>query len=60
MPLITEADLKKQIKSRSFSPVYVLCGSEQLYIRQYTKLLTDAVTGKAPSDFNFHRFSGEV
>lgn len=60
MPLITEAELKKQIKTRSFSPVYVLCGSEQLYIRQYTKLLTDAVTGKEPSDFNFHPFSGEI
>ena len=60
MPLITEADLKKQIKNRSFSPVYVLCGSEQLYIKRYTEQLTEAVAGKTPSDFNFHRFSGEV
>ena len=60
MPLITEAELKKQIKSRTFSPVYVLCGSEQLYIKHYTERLTEAVAGKSPSDFNFHRFSGEV
>lgn len=60
MPVITEADLKKQIKSRSFAPFYLLCGTEQLYIKQYTKLLTEAVAGKHPSDFNFHSFSGEV
>lgn len=60
MPVISENELKQQIKSRSFAPLYVLCGTEQLYIRQYTQLLTDAVTGKTPSDFNFHRFGGEV
>lgn len=60
MPVISEKELKSQIKSRSFAPLYVLCGSEQLFIRQYTKLLTDAVTGKSPSDFNFHSFGGEV
>ena len=60
MPLITETELKQQIKNRSFSPIYVLFGSEQLYVRQYTKLLCEAVAGKTPSDFNFHRFGGEV
>ena len=60
MPVITETELKKQIKARSFLPIYVLCGTEQLYIKHYTKLLTEAVAGKEPSDFNFHTFSGEV
>lgn len=60
MPIITETELKKQIKNRSFAPIYVLYGSEQLYVRQYTKLLVEAVAGKSPSDFNFHSFSGEV
>ena len=60
MPLITEAELKKQIKNRDFSPVYVIYGSEQMYVREYTKKLVDAVAGRQPSDFNFHTFSGEV
>ena len=60
MPNITESDLKKQLKARQFSPVYLLCGSEQMYVRSYTKKLTDAIAGKSPSDFNFHRFAGEV
>ena len=60
MPKITETELKKQIKSRSFSPVYVLYGSEQLYVRRYTEMLVEAVAGKTPSDFNFHSFGGEV
>ncbi len=60
MPLITEAELKKQIKSRSFSPVYVIYGSEQMYVKEYTKKLVEAVAGKQPGDFNFHTFGGEV
>ena len=60
MPKITEADLKQQIKTRQFAPVYILYGTEQMYVRSYTKKLIEAVAGKTPSDFNFHRFSGEV
>ena len=60
MPLITETELKKQIKSRSFSPVYVIYGSEQMYVKEYTKKLVEAVAGKQPGDFNFHTFGGEV
>lgn len=60
MPKITEADLKKHIKSREFSPVYLIFGAEQMYVRNYTEKLVRAIAGKAPSDFNFHRFAGEV
>ena len=60
MPKITEADLKKHIKSREFSPVYLIYGAEQMYVRNYTEKLVRAIAGKAPSDFNFHRFAGEV
>ena len=60
MPNITEADLKKQIKTRSFSSVYLIYGAEQLYVRNYTEKLVKAIAGKTPSDFNFHRFAGEV
>ncbi|MEE0956782.1 MAG: DNA polymerase III subunit delta [Ruminococcus sp.] len=60
MPVITEAELKKQIKQKNFSPVYVIHGSEQMFIKRYTEKLTEAVTGKHPSDFNYHQFSGDI
>lgn len=60
MAKITEAELKKQIKSKQFSPVYVIYGSEQMFIKRYTQMLVDAVAGKNPSDFNYHNFSGDI
>lgn len=53
MPKITEADLKKHIKSREFSPVYLIYGAEQMYVRNYTEKLVRAIAGKAPSDLTF-------
>ncbi len=60
MPVITQKELEKQIKQRAFSPVYVIYGSEQMYVSRFTKKLTEAVAGKNPSEFGFHTFSGEV
>ena len=60
MPVITEAELKKQIKLKNFSPVYVIHGSEQMFIKRYTELLVQAVSGKNPTEFNFHSFSGDI
>ena len=60
MSKITEADLKKHIKEKRFSPVYVIFGEEQMYVKNYTKMLLEAVAGKTPSDFNFHTFKGEI
>ena len=64
MPRITEADLKKQIKNKSFSPVYLIYGSEQMFVKSYTKKLCEAVAGKKSVRFQLsyiqrrHRFSG--
>lgn len=60
MPKITESDLKKHIKEKQFSPVYVIYGSEQMYVKNYSEKLVEAVAGKSPSDFNFHTFKGEI
>ncbi len=60
MAKITETELKKQIKSKQFSPVYVIYGSEQMFIKRYTQMLVEAVAGKNPSDFNYHNFSGDI
>ena len=60
MAKLTEAELKKQIKSKQFSPAYVIYGDEQMFVKRYTEMLVQAVAGKNPSDFNFHSFGGEV
>ncbi len=40
MPRITEADLKKnKLKTKAFSPVYLIYGSEQMFVKSYTKKL---------------------
>ena len=33
---------------------------EQMFVKRYTENLVQAVTGKNPSDFNFHSFGGEI
>ncbi len=60
MAKLTEAELKKQIKARQFSSLYVIYGDEQMFVKRYTEKLVQAVTGKNPSDFNFHTFSGDI
>lgn len=60
MAKLTEAELKKQIKSKQFSPAYVIYGDEQMFVKRYTEMLVQAVAGKTPSDFNFHTFSGDI
>lgn len=60
MAVITETELKKQIKARSFSPIYILYGTEQMFVKRATEMLVTAVAGKSPSDFNYHTFGGEV
>lgn len=60
MAKLTEAELKKQIKTKQFSPIYVIYGTEQMFVRRYSEQLVKSVTGKNPSDFNFHTFSGDI
>lgn len=60
MGKLTETELKKQLKNKDFSRIYLLYGPEQLYVKSYTKLLIEAVAGKQPSEFNYHVFKGEI
>ncbi len=60
MALINENDLKKHIKTRHFSSVYLIYGAEKMFVSKYTDKLVKAVVGKTPSDFNFHTFEGNV
>lgn len=60
MAKITEAELKKHIKTKTFSPIYLIYGNEQMFVKRYTQLLVEAVAGKSPSDFNYHTFDGDI
>ena len=60
MTAINETELKKHIKSKQFVPVYLIYGSEQMFVSRYTQKLVEAVAGKNPPDFNFHKFSGQI
>lgn len=55
MPRITEADLKKQIKNKSFSPVYLIYGSEQMFVKSYTKSFVRLLQAKTrPISITIH------
>ncbi len=56
MPLLKEADLKKQIREKKFDRLYFLYGQEKYLIKHYTQLLTQKALGKGYSDFNFQTF----
>lgn len=60
MSAINETELKKQIKSRQFAPVYLIYGSEQMFVSRYTQKLVEAVAGKNPPEFNYHSFGGQM
>ena len=60
MARLTEAELKKQIKNKDFSPVYILYGSEQMFVKRYSQMLIEAVAGKNPNEFSLHSFNGDI
>ena len=60
MAKLTEAELKKQIKNKDFSPVYILYGSEQMFVKRYSQMLIEAVAGKNPNEFSLHSFNGDI
>lgn len=60
MGKLTETELKKQLKTRDFSKIYLIFGTEQLFVKSYTRLLVEAVAGKQPSEFNYHVFGGDI
>lgn len=57
MPSISEADLKKQIKSDSFSRVYLIYGNESYLKHHYYNLLIKKCVDENFADFNLHIFS---
>ena len=50
-------DLRDDIKSGSFRPVYLLCGEEKFLLQSWKKMLRDAITGGDTMNYNY--FEGD-
>ncbi len=57
MAFLDEKSFKKHISSKKFNNIYVIFGDDKYLCKYYTKELTEAVAGKEPNEFAFHRFS---
>lgn len=60
MPVITENELKQQIKASEFSNLYFIYGEEKYLVKHYTNLLEKKVVDQAFSDFNLHLYDGKT
>ncbi|XOQ44142.1 MAG: DNA-pol3-delta domain-containing protein [Clostridium sp.] len=58
MPEITETELRKQIRHKSFANLYFLYGEEKYLISYYLNQLAGKAAGDQFTDFNFQRFDG--
>ncbi len=59
MPEITEQELKKQLKEKSFASLYVLYGDEAYLKSFYAGRICTLTVDEGLRDFNFHRFEGK-
>ena len=57
MAKLNEAELKRQIKNGDYKNLYLLYGEEKMLVSAYSARLSEKMMGKAPSDFNYHRFN---
>ena len=57
MAKITESELKNQIKTASFSPIYILYGDEDYLVRHYSEQIMSSTVSGPFSDFNLTKFS---
>ncbi|HZJ78435.1 MAG TPA: DNA polymerase III subunit delta [Clostridia bacterium] len=59
MGLITEKELKQQIKSGSFARAYLFYGDESYLKKHYVELICKKTVSDDFVDFNFHKFDGK-
>ncbi|MEG0614320.1 MAG: DNA polymerase III subunit delta [Oscillospiraceae bacterium] len=59
MPIISDSDLVKEIKSGKIQNAYYFYGKDTMSIENYTKALVKKVIGDADETYNLHRFSNE-
>lgn len=58
MGIATEDTLKKHIKEKTFSPVYLITGDDDYSKKYYMKKLAESVIGTGLEDFNLHYIEG--
>lgn len=59
MAVITEKELKQQIKSGSFANLYVFFGDESYLKNYYVSRICEKAVAKDFYDFNMHKFDGK-
>ncbi len=59
MALLKETEFKREFSSNPKSLYYIL-GEEKYLVCRYTKWLVDKITGKKPTDFDFHKLNAET
>lgn len=57
MPEISRKELKQNINKKIFDKLYLIFGEEKMFVRADTEYLIEKLSGKNPSEFNFHSFS---
>ncbi len=60
MPVMTGAELKKQIKEQDFHSLYFLYGDEEYMKKYYTDQMAKAVASGPMATFNLQRFEGNA
>lgn len=60
MPVITENELKQQIKASEFSNLYFIYGEEKYLVKHYSNLLEKKIVDPAFADFNLHSYDGKA
>ncbi len=59
MAVLTEKELKQQIKSGSFANLYLIFGDESYLKQHYVSQICEKAVDKDFSDFNMHKFDGK-
>ena len=59
MAIISETQVKQQIKARELARLYVICGREDYLKQHYAAQICNAAVEESFRDFNFHRFEGK-
>ena len=59
MAEINVSELKKQIDSSFFEPLYLFYGEESYLVNTYAKRLTEKIVDKNTAAFNLHRFEAD-
>lgn len=58
--MYNETTLKKHLSTGEFKNIYLLFGEEKMLVKRSTELTLNKLGGGELTEFNYHRFSGDV